>query len=195
MKNQLILKSRKYLVLSASVVQDIEITEMIAPKTFGSKAHVKPDKKLKKLIGKEIFGAIDFNYPIQMFLFAEESGIAIIWRKPLMSKYQFTPEMREISGFGGGYEEACRKMVQAGLEWFDANTEADPQFHSYKNVYGVIWEDNEFAKELSRVVVDASGGDCTGAMHQAAISHILFVRKNGWEKYVEEMTALKKSAS
>jgi hypothetical protein len=103
-----------------------------------------------------------------------------------MSKYTYTPDMGEISGFGGGYEDACRKMVIAGMEWFDANPQADPQFQGYKNIYGVINEENEDAKALSKAVL-ATCDDCTGAMHQASISHILAARRLGWEGYCAEM--------
>lgn len=104
----------------------------------------------------------------------------------IMNKYQYTEDMAELSGFGGGYEDTCRKMVVAGLEHLDANPTADPQFHGYEGIYGVISDDNEAGKNLSKAIMDASGGDCTGAMHQAAISHIMWIRKNGWEKYVTE---------
>lgn len=102
--------------------------------------------------------------------------------------YEFTPEMGEISGFGGDYEAACRKMLKAGMEWFDAHPEADPKFTSFKQIFGLITEDNDDAKALSAAVVDASGGDCTGAMHQAVINHCFFIHRNGWERYVEEMS-------
>lgn len=102
----------------------------------------------------------------------------------------FTNDMREISGFGGGYEEACRKMVLAGLEWFDQHPEADPKYHGFKGVYGVIDEDSDDAKMLSQAVIGAVG-DCTGAMHQAAISHIFFIRKNGWNAYAAKMREMK----
>ena len=108
-----------------------------------------------------------------------------------MSKYQYTDDMKEISGFGGGYEATCRAMVVAGLEHLDQHPAEDPQFHGYKGVYGVITEDNAAAKALSDVVVKASNGDCTGAMRQAAISHVLWIRKNGWNRYCAEMTERK----
>lgn len=104
-----------------------------------------------------------------------------------MMTYEWEEGMGEISGFGGGYEEACRKMLKAGCKWLDANPKADPKFHGFEGVYGILDENNQDAKNLSKAVVSASGDDCTGAMHQAAISHILFIRKNGWEKYAEEM--------
>jgi hypothetical protein len=105
-----------------------------------------------------------------------------------MDKYNFTENMGEISGFGGGYEEACRAMLKAGLEWCDANPTADPQFRGGQGVYGMLEEDNEDAKALSKALLDGAGGDCTGAMHQAVFRHIMFIRQHGWNKYVEGMT-------
>ena len=104
-----------------------------------------------------------------------------------MEKYVFEPEMGEISGFGGSYEEACRKMVVAGLNWLDMHPLAEPKFHGYKGVYGILSEDNAIAKELSTAMVDAAGGDCTGAMHQATVTTVLWIREHSWEEYVKEM--------
>lgn len=102
--------------------------------------------------------------------------------------YDFTESMGEISGFGGGYEQTCRNMLKAGLEWWDAHPAANPSFRAFNGVYGLIDETNEDAKALSKAVIDGAGGDCTGAMHQAVISSIFWIRKNGWEKYVKEMS-------
>jgi len=102
----------------------------------------------------------------------------------------YTDDMGEISGFGGGYEAACRAMVLAGLAWLDAHPNADPQFKGFlaaRSVYGLISEENEDAKALTVAVVAASGGDCTGAMHHASIRHVLFAHKYGWAQYAEEM--------
>lgn len=109
-----------------------------------------------------------------------------------MSKREWTPEMGEISGFGGGYEDMCRQMLFSALDWLDEHPDADPQFHGYEGIYGVISEDNEDAKSLSEAAVapsmeDGSGG-ATGAMHQAVISSALWIRKNGWDAYVEAMS-------
>jgi len=94
---------------------------------------------------------------------------------------------REISGFGGGYERMCRKMLIAGLRWLEQNPKAEPRFLTYKNIYGVIHEDNKDAKVLSKIVVDASKGECSGAMHQAVIGSCLWIKANGLEKYLKEM--------
>lgn len=107
--------------------------------------------------------------------------------------YEFTKAMGEISGFGGGYEATCQNMLKAGMEWLDAHPNADPKFYGFKNIYGLIDEDNEDAKALSKAVVDGSGGDCTGAMHQAVIYHCLVIRKHGWDYYVAEMSKREES--
>jgi hypothetical protein len=101
-------------------------------------------------------------------------------------KYKYTDDMAELSGFGGGYEATCRAMVVAGLDWLDANPTADPKFYGYKHVYGIINEDNDDAKALTAVVLEAADGEATGAMHQASISHIVWIKAHGWEQYCQE---------
>ena len=103
-----------------------------------------------------------------------------------MARYEYTDDMAEISGFGGGYESTCRKMVVAGLEHLHAHSNAAPRFSGNPQIYGIISEDNDDATELTKAVVDAADGDCTGAMHQAAISHILWIQRNGWDRYCAE---------
>jgi hypothetical protein len=102
-------------------------------------------------------------------------------------KYAWVEGMGEISGFGGTYEEACRRMLRAGLEWLDANPEASPVFEEFRNVYGLVREKNEDAIQLGKAIA-AAAPDCTGAMMQAVVHHCLFVRKNGWNAFVEGMT-------
>lgn len=92
-----------------------------------------------------------------------------------------------ISGFGGGYEIACQVMLVQGLEWLSQHPEAKPEFHGYKGVYGIITEDNADAKDLSTAV--CFGVDPTGAMHQAVMSHVLYIRLNGRAKWLQELGA------
>jgi hypothetical protein len=120
---------------------------------------------------------------------AGEGGAGVSEKVHTDAKYVFTPEMGEISGFGGGYEEMCRTMLRAGMEWLDAHPEADPHFKGYQNVFGVTLDENADAKALSDAVVAPTNGDCTGAMHQAVITACLFIRKNGWDEYVRQMSA------
>lgn len=101
---------------------------------------------------------------------------------------KYTEEMREISGFGGGYEETCRNMVLAALDWLDENPEADLSYKTFKQVYGLTTDESDDMKTMQGVMVKAANNDCTGAMMQATCAHVMFIRKEGWEKYVEEMS-------
>lgn len=103
----------------------------------------------------------------------------------MSTNYEWEIGMREISGMGGGYEAECRLMLKQGMKWIEAHPDAKPMYHGFKGIYGIIKEDNEDAKALSNAACE--GRDVTGAMHQAVISHIIFISKNGWPKYVEEM--------
>lgn len=99
---------------------------------------------------------------------------------------EWTPDMGEISGFGGGYEDACRRMALAGMDWLDANPAADPKFKGFRNVYGLVVEDNDDAKALSAAITSVCD-DCTGAMHQACVSHALAYKRLGWDEYCRQL--------
>jgi hypothetical protein len=104
-----------------------------------------------------------------------------------MSKYAYTDKCDEISGFGEGYEECCRKMVIAGLEWFDEHENADPKFQGFKNVFGLLLEKNEDAEKLTKHMNNAINGEATGAMMQACLDHVKYAKHHGWDKYIEVM--------
>lgn len=104
----------------------------------------------------------------------------------MSEKYEFEKGMGEISGLGGGYEQACRNMLKAGLEYWDSHPNLDPKFRGFKGVYGLLNDDNEDVKALSKATIDATD-DCIGAMHQAVIGSVLWIRKNGWVEYVKVM--------
>jgi len=95
--------------------------------------------------------------------------------------------MREISGFGGSYEQTCRNMVIAGMEWWDNNPSASVEWKEYKNIYGMTFNESDDCKSLQDAMSEASGNDCTGAMMQATLSHVLYAHKNGWIDYQSKM--------
>ena len=101
-------------------------------------------------------------------------------------KYDYSKVKREISGFGGGYEDACRNMVIAGLEYLDANPDSDISYKEYKNIYGLTTGESEDCKKMEKAMLTVNDG-CSGAQMQASKGHIMFIHKNGWDKYVEEM--------
>ena len=122
-----------------------------------------------------------------------------------MSDKIWGDDMGEISGFGGGYEAVCRAMVLAGISWVDAHQAVNPVFRGFKNVFGIAMEENEDAKALTKAMMDApvfhdgkkiqdrAGDDCTGAMHQAAVGHVLAYKRLGWEQYRNELIEREKA--
>lgn len=105
-----------------------------------------------------------------------------------MSRYVWLPGMGEISGFGGSYEQACRTMLFAGLAWLDEHPDAKPEFRENSRIFGIVDEANKDAKALSAVVSETEP-NCTGAMHHAVIHALMFIRKNGWDTFVVQMSA------
>ena len=104
-----------------------------------------------------------------------------------MDKYQYKENSREISGFGGGYEEACRKMVIAGVEWWDAHAEADVRWKESPNITGIQFNESDDCKAMQKHMNEAIDNEASGAMMQACCNHVLAARRLGWEKYMEEM--------
>lgn len=115
-----------------------------------------------------------------------------------MAEYRHTSDMGEISGFGGGYEDCCQRMLHAAVTWLlHEKPRSDPKFHSYKDIYGVMIEDNDDAKELSRISCDAATENgkhpengASGAQHQTVISRALFIKANSWEEYCRRLKDL-----
>ena len=105
-----------------------------------------------------------------------------------MSKYEFTNEMGEISGFGGDYEQACRKMVIAGVEYLEKNKNIDFSFKEYENIYGILAETSEDTDKIIKAMIAANDDfGATGGMVQATLNHVKFIYEKGWNKYVETM--------
>lgn len=103
--------------------------------------------------------------------------------------FEWTEDMAEISGFGGGYERGCRQMISQGCAWWAEHPDAKPEFHGYKNVTGIAVEDNDDAKALSAAI--CAGVDPSGAMHQAAVGHVFHWHKVGsWVAYQASMRDL-----
>lgn len=106
-------------------------------------------------------------------------------------EYKYTDDMREISGFGGAYEEACRQMVIAGMQWFDLNPKASVSFKEYENVTGLTFDETDDCKALQKHMNAAIGDSASGAMMHYCLSHVLGAQKIGWEEYQRKLRALK----
>jgi len=91
----------------------------------------------------------------------------------LRESHPWRDGMLEISGFGGGYEVACRTMMYAGLLWLLEHPDADAR--------------GTDRDAFQKAIVRAEPG-CSGAMFGAAASHAFFIRENGYEAWAERMT-------
>lgn len=111
---------------------------------------------------------------------------------PQVPGFEWTEDMRQISGFGGGYERACRQMVSQGCRWWSEHPEADPRFKGFKDVFGLTVDENDDAKALEAAIhADVDGA--SGAMHQGAVSHVFAWRRFGsWLAYQKMMRELKR---
>ena len=103
-----------------------------------------------------------------------------------MAEFDFEG-LPEISGFGGGYEEACRKMVVAGVKWLRDHPGAQLKAVQVSRIYPDIWADSPDMEAMQDAMADAVGGDATGAMVCATTKHALYIHRNGWEKYVADL--------
>ena len=102
--------------------------------------------------------------------------------------YKHTPDMGEISGFGGGYEALCQDMLNAGVVWLTAHRYADLQASGYKGVFGVLKAESDDAKAMEAAMMAAdTKQDCTGAMHHAVMSRLFWISANGWDAYCAEL--------
>ena len=106
-----------------------------------------------------------------------------------MTVYRHTPEMGEISGFGGEYEQGCQDMLEAGVKWLLAQSTqpVDIQYRGLSGVFGLCTSHNEKAQELDEAILGVVD-DCSTMMHHAVISRLMYINKNGWDSYVSKLT-------
>lgn len=94
--------------------------------------------------------------------------------------------LKEISGFGGEYEETCRKMVKAGVEWLRAHPGADLRATHTPGVFPDLWGGTPDFKAFQDAMVEGGGdGDCTGAQVCVATHHAMLIHRKGWDEYAE----------
>jgi len=86
----------------------------------------------------------------------------------------------DISGMSGPYENACQTMLTHFLEWAKDKTFEDlfPKSADEKITF-----DKQAEKELMNLVDDIAP---SGAMWGATLSHFAFIKKNGYDKWLED---------
>ena len=107
----------------------------------------------------------------------------------MSTTYRHTPDMGEISGFGGGYEECCQDMLEAGVNHIMTQKLGgeDIALRGFEGVFGLVFPDNKPTEELNNIIRDAAKGEGTGAMTHTVMLRLGFIAKNGWDKYCEEL--------
>lgn len=98
-------------------------------------------------------------------------------------KHEFTPDMREIGGFGGRHEAMCQEMMLAGLDWLDTHPDAKLTPAPGKRV-------SPDFRALRKAVAKVAPG-ATGAMVDVAWQHAYYAHLHGWDAYVTKMIQLK----
>lgn len=95
----------------------------------------------------------------------------------------------DISGFGGGYEDTCQRMLWRGVAYL-AEVKPDPAMWSgakeYQNVYGLLITEGAELQALEKAII-LPDDDATGAMHQAVMGHLRFIHLNGVDAWREHM--------
>lgn len=95
----------------------------------------------------------------------------------------------DISGFGGGYEAECQRMLWRGVAYLnEVNPPTDmwKGAKEYRNIVGVMSIEGADLKALEDVVVPP-GSDCTGAMHQAVMGHLRYIHAHGTDAWLTEL--------
>ncbi|MCP4988670.1 MAG: hypothetical protein GY928_22255 [Colwellia sp.] len=99
--------------------------------------------------------------------------------------FKYTKECREISGFGGFYEEACRNATIKGYEFMIKIMKGE-KIESIKfNDFIDLNDGNK--KTMESVILEACNNDATGAMMNVIASHIVNAYCNGWDEYIKTM--------
>lgn len=111
----------------------------------------------------------------------------------LMRKIHKEPQFEtvDISGMGSGYERCCQLALRAGIEFLKKNPDFEFDYKGYENVYGLIWSDSPKTKALDKALEKATDkeGGMTGAMHQAVITHLSLIHKNGYDAWLKACPA------
>lgn len=96
-------------------------------------------------------------------------------------------ETFDITGFGGGYEATCQQMLWNAVRFI---SEGDRNISSKQSpqIYGIAINEGEDGKAFDDAMMDGIEG-ATGAMHHCATNHALYIQKNGYLKWFQELKA------
>lgn len=100
----------------------------------------------------------------------------------------------EISGFGGGYEQACRDMAKAGALWLREHPEELAKWRKGRDEFKKDNPGRPFPpnlqmaseKDFEAAILKACN-DCTGAMFAYSKGHAIGIFERDWDAYVEDV--------
>lgn len=87
----------------------------------------------------------------------------------------------DISGMGGGYENACQRMLKAALDFPGSKNIGREDFD------GMGFAKSDKAKEMQGEMLKAVDNDCTGAMMGTTLGHFFYIQKHGREAWLAEI--------
>ena len=100
-------------------------------------------------------------------------------------------ETWDITGFGGGYEATCQQMLWNAVR-FLVGQKRDVKSKQCENIYGIAINEGEDGKAFDKAMMEDID-DATGAMHQCATNHAMYISKNGYKKWFEELGIKRKA--
>lgn len=92
----------------------------------------------------------------------------------------------DLSGMGGGYENACQQMLWDAVRFLFKNKTSDIMLKQSPQVYGLMFVEGKDGKAFEEAMME-NVKDCTGAMHQCVSNHAFYIGKNGYDKWYSEL--------
>lgn len=113
-----------------------------------------------------------------------------------MTHYTHTPQMGQISGLGGKYEDECQYMLDAGVKWLLSN-KGSVMFPPLDGIGRIFYITNESSSSISSLeclfneVLDERSFDVSGinpptlVQMLAVTNRLMYIHRYGWDQYVD----------
>lgn len=98
----------------------------------------------------------------------------------------------DITGFGGGYESTCQKMLWNAVRFMRENLITELESKQYQNIAGIADNSDDPNGKVFDDAMMEGIDDATGAMHQCATNHARYIAKNGYQMWFEVLGIARK---
>ena len=92
----------------------------------------------------------------------------------------------DITGFPGEYEHATQKLLWTGLQFLQENNVTSFNSKQNENIIGVAINEGKIEEQFDNALKEVVQG-FTGAMHQCATNHALYIHFNGYQKWCDKL--------